>query len=64
MSDQDRLLEFLEKANKTVRSWPEWKQTVLGAMPAPQSSSGDGQTLQCPALSTTKASSRTQQTRM
>jgi hypothetical protein len=29
-SDQQRFLEHLEKATAIVRTWPQWKQSLLG----------------------------------
>ena len=28
---RDRFAEYLERASETVRTWPLWKQTVLGS---------------------------------
>jgi hypothetical protein len=35
-SDQQRFLEHLEKATAIVRSWPEWKQSVLSSIGFPK----------------------------
>jgi hypothetical protein len=31
-NDQQRFVEHLEQATKIVRSWPLWKQAVLGGL--------------------------------
>ncbi len=42
-SDQQRFVEHLEKATEIVRSWPQWKQALLGsAKPVTEESHGDG----------------------
>lgn len=30
--NRDRFVEHLERASETVRSWPIWKQTILGGI--------------------------------
>ena len=30
--DRNRFVEHLERASETVRSWPVWKQTILGGV--------------------------------
>ena len=30
--DRDRFVKHLERASETVRSWPLWKQTILGGI--------------------------------
>jgi hypothetical protein len=31
-NDQQRFIEHLERATEIVRSWPTWKQAVLGGL--------------------------------
>jgi hypothetical protein len=32
IEDRNRFVEHLERASETVRSWPVWKQTILGGI--------------------------------
>ena len=41
-SEQREFLEHLQQASKIVKSWPVWKQTVLGAVQSTKSADKQG----------------------